>query len=466
MSQPEAYDTLVLGSGEAGKYLAWHLASTGQRVAVIERRYVGGSCPNVACLPSKNVIQSAKVAFYFRRSEEFGISKEGWKIDLAGVRARKRRMVDGLMQLQLGRYKSSGAELTMGQGRFVGPKTLEVALADGGARALCGERIIISTGTRATVEDVPGLRESRPLTHVEALELDRVPAHLLILGGGYVGLEFAQAMRRFGSRVTLIERNAHLAHREDPDVTAALHELCRDEGIDVCTRADVTRVEGMSGQAVQLHLVQDGAELALQGTDLLVASGRTPNTDGIGLELAGVAINEHGYIKVNARLETTASDVWAVGECAGSPAFTHVAFDDFRVVRDNLAGGNRVTTGRQVPYCLFTDPEFARIGLSEREAGERGISYRLARLPMAAVLRARTLSEERGFMKALIAADSDRILGFAAFGAEMGELLAAVQIVMSAGLPYTVLRDAVITHPTMSEGLGPLFSNVPALANG
>ena len=462
MPQLESYNTLVLGSGEAGKYLAWHLASQGKRVAVIERRYVGGSCPNIACLPSKNVIHSAKVAAYFRRSEEYGINKEGWKVDMAGVRERKRRMVDGLIQVQLGRYEATGTELVMGQGHFIGPKTLEVALSDGGVRTLHSERIILSTGTRATVKDVAGLRECRPMTHVEALELDYVPEHLLILGGGYVGLEFAQAMRRFGSRVTIIEHNDRLAHREDPDVTDALHELCQQEGIDVCTGAIVTRVEGESGQAVQLHAVQSGAEITLQGTDLLVASGRTPNTDAIGLDFAGVELTDHGYIKVNERLETTAPNVWAVGECAGSPAFTHVAFDDFRLVRDNLAGGNRVTTGRQVPYCLFTDPEFARVGLSEREAKERGVCYRLAKLPMAAVLRARTLSEERGFMKALIAAGTDQILGFAAFGAEMGELLAAVQIVMSAGLPYTVLRDAVITHPTMSEGFGPLFSNVSA----
>ena len=348
----------------------------------------------------------------------------------------------------------------MGAGRFVAPQTLEVSLNDGGTRTLRAERVVISTGSRATVEEIPGLRASRPLTHVEALELDRIPGHLLIIGGGYVGLEFAQAMRRFGSQVTIIERNETLAHREDADVTAALLDLCRHEGIEVCTGASITRVEGTSGDAVRLHTTRGDETLELAGTDLLVASGRTPNTDSIGLDLAGVETTAHGYIRVNERLETSAPHIWAVGECAGSPAFTHVAFDDFRIVRDNLAGGNHVTTGRQVPYCLFTDPEFARVGLSEREARERGIPYRLAKLPVAAILRARTLSEERGFMKALVAADSDRILGFAAFGPEMGELLAPVQIVMSAGLPYTVLRDAVIAHPTMSEAFGPLFANV------
>ena len=462
MSDSEHYDLLVLGSGEAGKYLAWHVASEGKRVAVIERRYIGGSCPNIACLPSKNIIHSARIASYFRRSEEFGIRKDGWTIDMAGVRERKRRMVDGLIEVQLGHYKRSGAELVAGQGRFIAPKTLEVALADGGSRILRGERIIISTGTHATVEGVPGLVESRPMTHVEALELDRVPERLLIVGGGYVGLEFAQAMRRFGSRVTLIERNARLAHREDADIVEALHELCRDEGIDVCTETSITRVRGISGQEVQLHTVRDGTETVLKGTHLLVAAGRTPNTDGIGLELAGVQTTARGYIQVNERLETTAPDVWAVGECAGSPQFTHVAFDDFRVVRDNLVGKGRTISGRQIPSCLFTDPEFARVGLSEREAREQGVGYRLAKLPMAAVLRARTLSEERGFMKALVAADSDRILGFAAFGADVGELMAAVQVVMGAGLPYTVLRDAVIAHPTMSEAFAPLFSKVSA----
>ena len=460
----ENYETVVLGSGEAGKYLAWHLAAAGQKVAVIERKYVGGSCPNVACLPSKNVIHSAKVADYFRRGAEFGIRTEGWRIDMAGVRERKRRMVDGLMQVQHGRYKATGAELVMGTGRFVAPKTLEVKLNDGGTRTLRAERVIISTGSRATVEGIPGLRASRPMTHVEALELDRVPGQLLIVGGGYIGLEFAQAMRRFGSQVTIIERNETLVHREDADVIDALDQLCKYEGIEVCTGTTINRVEGISGESARLHVTRGGVEIELTGTDLLVASGRTPNTDGIGLDVAGVGTDERGYIKVNARLETSAPDVWAVGECAGSPAFTHVAFDDFRVVRDNLAGGNHLTTGRQVPFCLFTDPELARVGLNEREAAAQGIRYRLAKLPTAAILRARTLSEERGFMKALIAADSDRILGFTAFGPEMGELLSAVQIVMSAGLPYTVLRDAVITHPTMSEAFGPLFTHVPTLS--
>jgi pyruvate/2-oxoglutarate dehydrogenase complex dihydrolipoamide dehydrogenase (E3) component len=458
---PEAYDAVVLGSGEAGKYLAWTLAKQGLRTVVIERKYVGGSCPNIACLPSKNVIHSAKVASYFWRSEEFGISKDNAQIHMPGVRDRKRKMVDGLVQMHLANYKASGAELLMGFGRFIAPKTIEVALAGGGTRVLRGDKVVISTGSRSSVDPIPGLAEASPLTHIEALELDHLPEHLLIIGGGYIGLELAQAMRRFGSRVTILERNARLVHREDPDVTDLLHDLYREEGIDVLTSARLTRVEGRSGESVKLHGVRDGSEIILEGTHLLVASGRTPNTEGIGLEVAGVEVTARGHVRVNERLETTAPGVWAVGDCAGSPHFTHIAFDDFRVVRDNLAGGHRVTTGRQVPFCMFTDPEFARIGLSETEAKARSIAYRLAKVPMAMVLRTRTLSETRGFLKALIDTESDRILGFTAIGVEAGELIAVVQVTMLGGLPYTVLRDAIFTHPTMPEGLIPLFSAVP-----
>ena len=271
-------------------------------------------------------------------------------------------------------------------------------------------------------------------------------------------------MRRFGCRVTIIEHNERLAHREDEDVSQALHELCGDEGIELVMSTQVTKVEGKSGQSVKLRMVQGRSERIVEGTHLLAATGRTPNTEGIGLEQAGVEVTDRGYIKVNERLETTAPDVWAVGECAGSPQFTHIAFDDFRVIRDNLAGGHRVTTGRQVPFCMFTDPELARIGLSETEAKAQGIAYRLAKVPMVAVLRTRTLSETRGFMKALIDTESDRILGFTVFGVDAGEIMASVQIAMIARLPYSALREAILTHPTLLEGLIPLFSSVPPIS--
>ncbi|MFO0956451.1 MAG: FAD-dependent oxidoreductase [Isosphaeraceae bacterium] len=457
MPHPEGYDVVVLGSGAAGKLLAWTLAARGKRLAVIERRYVGGACPNIACLPSKNVIHAAKVAAYVRRGAEFGVGGGDRKVDMAAVRDRKRAMVDGLVALHLEKYRESGAELVMGHGRFVAPKTLEVALIAGGARTFRGDTVVIDTGSRARLGDTPGLAEARPLTHVEALDLGHVPGHLVVLGGGYVGLELAQAFRRFGSRVTVVERNDALIHREDPDVREAIERLFRDEGIGVVTGAAVDRVEGKSGGSVRLR-TQRGT---IEGTDLLVAGGRTPNTDGIGLELAGVETDARGHVRVDERLRTTAEGVWAVGDCAGSPYFTHIGEDDFRVVLANLSGGDRVTTGRQVPFCLFTDPELARVGMSEREARERGVPYRLARIPMEAVLRARTLSETRGFLKALIEVGGDRILGFTAFGPEAGEVMAVVQVAMLAGLPYTALGDAVLAHPTMAEGIATLFSSVP-----
>jgi pyruvate/2-oxoglutarate dehydrogenase complex dihydrolipoamide dehydrogenase (E3) component len=462
----EEYDLVILGDGTGATLAAWTFAGRGKRVAVIERKYIGGSCPNIACLPSKNVLHSAKVASYFRRGEEFGIASDGFRINMSAVRNRKRAMVAHLNDVYRENFIQAGAEFILGTGRFVGPKTLEVTVPDGTTRRLRGEDVIVSTGTRATLGEIPGLVELRPLTHIEALELDRVPEHLIVIGGGYVGIELSQAMRRFGSKVTVIERNARLLHREDDDAAQALAELMKDEGVDSLLRARVVRVSGRTGESVAVTVEQDGKETILIGTHLLVAAGRTPNTENIGLELAGVAVTDHGYIKVNERLETTAPGVWAIGEVAGSPQFTHVSVDDFRVVRDNLTGGNRVTTGRLIPYTLFTDPELAHIGLSERQAKAQGIKYRLFKISMEQVLRAQTLAETRGFLKALVEINSDKILGFTAFAADGGEIMASVQTAMMAELPYTALRDAIWSHPTLVEGLIPLFSSAPSFSEG
>ena len=459
---PEEYDLVVLGSGAGGKLIAWTSAQKGQRVVVIERKYVGGSCPNIACLPSKNIIHSAKVASLFYRSEEFGIRKENVQINMAAVRERKRKMVNELVDLHLDNYKNSGAELVMGAGRFVAPKTIEVELNGGGTRTFHGKNVVINTGTRATLDRTPGLSEAKPLTHIEALELDHIPRHLLVLGAGYVGLELAQAFRRFGSEVTLLDRNSRVAHHEDEDFSQAMEEVFRGEGINLLTDTKITGVTGKSGERVSVLGTRHGVDVVCDGSHLLVAGGRTPNTSGIGLEKAGVELTERGHVKVNEQLQTTAADVWAVGDCAGSPHFTHISENDFAVVSDNIAGGHHVTTGRQVPFCMFTDPEFARIGLSETEARQRGVHYRLAKLPMAAVFRAMTISETHGFMKMLIDTGSDKILGFAMLGSAAGEVMTTVQVAMLAGLPYTALRDAVIAHPTMPEGLTLLLLAVPA----
>jgi len=460
-SPAEHYEALVIGSGEGGKYLAWHLARSGHRTAVVERRWIGGSCPNINCLPSKNEIWSAKVADLLRHAGQFGVAANSFSVDMAKVRQRKREMVDGLIAMHLDNYRASGAELVMGSAKFIAAKTVEVTLRDGGTRVLTGERIFLNLGTQATIPPVPGLAEAAPLTHIEALELGRLPEHLIVLGGGYVGLELAQAYRRFGSRVTIVEHGARLTAREDADVAESLTQILSEEGIEFVFSAEALEVHGRSGENISLKVRTPAGERIMEGGDILVATGRTPNTAGIGLETAGIACDARGYIKVNDRLETSAPDVWAIGECAGSPQFTHVSFDDFRIIRDNLAGGNRTTHNRLVPYCLYTDPPLARVGLNEVEAKRQGIDVRVAKLPMIAVLRTRTISETRGFMKALVARN-DRIAGFTMIGPDAGEVMAVVQAAMLAGSPYTLVREAIIAHPTMAEGLNALFSKVPA----
>jgi pyruvate/2-oxoglutarate dehydrogenase complex dihydrolipoamide dehydrogenase (E3) component len=461
MPQPERFEILVLGSGNGGMYLAWHMARSGRRTAVVERRWIGGSCPNINCLPSKNEIWSAKVADLVHHAARFGTMTGSAPIDMAKVRQRKRDMVKGEVAAVLQQYKSSGAELIMGTGSFVTPKTLEVRLNDGGTRMLMGDQVFLNIGTHAAIPNVSGLDAAGPLTNIEALELDYVPQHLIVLGGGYVGLEMAQALRRFGSRVTIIEHGPQVAGREDQDVADEIRRIFSEEGIDILVGAEVRRVQDRSGENVSLLVRTSSGERTVEGSDILVAAGRSPNTAGIGLDVAGVELDGRGYIKVNERLETSAPDVWAIGECAGSPQFTHVSFDDFRIIRDNLAGANRTTRDRLIPFCMFTDPPLARVGLSKGEAQRQGIEVRVAKLPMSAVLRTHTIDETQGFMKALVAARDDHILGFTMIGSEASEVVSVVQTAMLAGLPYTALRDAVLTHPTMAEGLGPLFSNVP-----
>jgi pyruvate/2-oxoglutarate dehydrogenase complex dihydrolipoamide dehydrogenase (E3) component len=347
----------------------------------------------------------------------------------------------------------------MGSARLVAPKTIVVSLNDGGTRLLSADKLFLNLGTQASIPSVPGLAQARPLTNIEALELDRLPAHLIVVGGGYVGLELAQAYRRFGSRVTIIEYGPHLAGREDADVSEEVRAILEAEGVEILLSAEIEQVEGRSGERIRATARTTDGTLTVEGTDILIAAGRRPNTMGIGLEESGIELTSQGYIRVNERLETTAPETWAIGECAGSPQFTHISFDDFRVIRDNLSGGHRTTAGRLVPYCMFIDPPLARVGMSEREANEAGVSIRIAKLPTRAILRTRTTSQSAGFLKVLVGND-DRIIGFAMIGSEAGEVMAVVQTAMIANLPYTALRDAILTHPTMAEGLNVLMSNV------
>jgi pyruvate/2-oxoglutarate dehydrogenase complex dihydrolipoamide dehydrogenase (E3) component len=461
MSQPERLEILVLGSGTGGKLVAWHMAQSGRRTAVVERRWIGGACVNVACMPSKNEISSAKVAHLARHAAEYGTVTNSVAVDMATVRRRKGEMVERQIAKHLQNYKASGAELLIGSGRFVAPKTLEVTLNDGGTRLMVADKVFLNVGTHAAIPNVPGLDAARPLTHVEALELDYLPAHLVVIGGGYVGLEMAQAYRRFGSDVKIIEPGRRLMSREDVDVSQEMQRILCEEGIKVLLEAELLQVRGQSGERVSLLVRTAAGEQNIDGTDILIAAGRVPNTAGIGLGEAGIRLDSRGYIRVNGRLETSAPGVWAIGECAGSPQFTHISEDDFRIIRDNLAGKNRSTRDRLVAYCMFTDPLLAHVGLSESEAKRQGISVRFAKLPMNSVLGAQATEQRQGFMKALISENDDRVLGFTMIGAEAGEVMAAVQTAMLAGLSYSTLADTAFAHPTMAEGLSLLFSNVP-----
>jgi pyruvate/2-oxoglutarate dehydrogenase complex dihydrolipoamide dehydrogenase (E3) component len=461
MPQSEQFEVLVVGSGTGGKLIAWHMAQSERRTAVVERRWVGGSCPNIACMPSKNEISSARTAHLARHGGQYGTVTGSVTVDMATVRRRKREMVERQIAQHMQLYRTSGAELIMGSGRFLAPKTLEVKLNDGGTRVLAADKVFLNVGTHAAIPNVPGLEEARPLTHVEALELDYLPEHLIVIGGGYSGLELAQAYRRFGGDVTIIESGPQLLAREDIDVSREMRRILSNEGIQILVEAELLQVRGRSGDKVTVTVRTPSGERHLDGSDILVAAGRIPNTGGIGLEEAGVELDGRGYIRVNGRLETSAPDVWAVGECAGSPQFTHISEDDFRIIRDNLAGGNRNTGDRLVPYSMFTDPPLARVGLSEGEAERQGVIVRVAKLPMDSVLGAQATDQRQGFMKALVGDSHDRILGFTMIGAAAGEVMAAVQTAILAGLSYSILADADFAHPTMAEGLSSLFSSVP-----
>lgn len=457
----ERFDALVFGGGKGGKTLAMDLARGGRRVAMVERGYVGGSCINVACIPTKTIIHSARLAAAVRHAAAHGIDVGEVLVDMAGVRQNKRAVVSAMIEANRASFVASGMDFILGEGKFIAPKTLEVRLNDGGTRRLTAEHVFLNTGTRAAMPDVPGLLEAKPLTHVEALELDRVPEHLLVLGGGFIGMELGQAFRRFGSRVTIVQHGPQIAPREDADVVAELMSLFRDEGIEVRLSAVATSVRGRSGQGIELRVRTPEGETTIHGSDLLVSTGRTPNTQGIGLEVAGVEVTERGYVRVNDRLETTAAGVWALGDVAGSPHFTHVSLDDYRIVRANLEGGRRSTKDRLIPSTVFLDPELGRVGWNKTEARKQGVEVRVARLPTAAIPRAQTIGQPRGFLEALIARDSDRILGFTMLGAEAGEVTSIVQTAMLGGLPYTALRDMIFSHPTLGEGLNLLFARVP-----
>ena len=459
MTQFETFDAIVIGTGQAGKPLASDLAEAGLRTAIVERDRVGGTCVVRGCTPTKTMWASARVAHLARRAADYGVEVGDIAVDMEAVRRRKRGIVDDWVAgSRRGLEEREGLELVFGDARFTGERELEVELADGGSRRLRAERVFVNTGARPAVPPVDGLEEVSFLDSTSVMELGEVPGHLLVLGGGFIGLEFAQMFRRFGAEVTVIERGPRLAEREDGDVSEALREIFEQDGIRVLTDAEARAAEPADGGGVVLRVDGADGEETLAGTHLLVAAGRRPNTDGLGLEDTGVATDGRGHVEVNGRLETTADGIWALGDVTGRPPFTHTSYDDYRIVRDNLLEGKDRTDGdRILTYTVFTDPQLGRVGMTEGEAREGGREVRVAKLPMRRVARAIEMDETRGFMKAVVDAGTDRILGAAVLGVEGGETAMALKVAMLGDLPYTALREAVLAHPTLAESLNNLF---------
>ncbi len=456
----EQYDAIIIGAGQGGDPLARAWASAGKKVALVERRFVGGTCVNTGCTPTKTLAASARVAYLARRAADFGVHDSGpVTVNMRAVRDRAQAVVKDFRQGTERSLLSKGVELIYGQATFTGPRTVSVTLNDGGGeRRLTADQVFINVGTRPAVPPVDGLGDVPFLDNESIEHLDAVPEHLLVLGGSYIALEFAQMFRRFGSRVTVIERADHLLSREDTDVSEAVADILREDGIKVFGGAKATHA-AKDGDGVTLTiLTSDGSAKTLTGSHLLVATGRVPNTDTLNLETAGVEADEHGFVKTNERLEATAAGVYVIGDCKGGPQFTHVSYDDFRVLCAHLLDGKDVTIkDRLVPYTVFTDPQLGRVGLSESEAKKAGYHIAVAKLPMTEVARAIETGETRGFMKAIVDADTGQILGCAILGVEGGEVMAVVQVAMLGKLPYTALRDGVFAHPTLAESLNNLF---------
>jgi len=459
MSQATKYDVIVIGTSQRGRFLPITFAKAGRKVALVERGALGGVCVNFGCTPTKTMVASARVAYLAKRGAEYGVRTGPVSVDLQAVRKRKQNMVEGARNYFESLVKPlAGLDLLRGEAHFIAPKTLEVSLADSGTREITAPLIVIDTGTRPKQLTIKGVESVSVLNSTTIMELDTLPKHLLIIGGGYIGLEFGQMFRRFGSEVTIVQHHPRLLMNEDEDVSDEVTKILREDGITVLTGTAPQQIQLLNGGRIQLTGRAPEGEKQVTGSHFLAAIGRVPNTEALTPEAGGIQLDKKGYIQVNERLETNVPGVYAMGDVKGGPAFTHVSYDDFRILRANLLEhGSAGTRDRVVPYTIFIDPQFGRVGMTENEARKQGRNIRVAKLPMNAVIRALETGETRGFMKALVDADTQRILGCAVLGLEGGEIMAIIQVAIMGKLPYTDLKDALFTHPTLAEGLNALF---------
>jgi pyruvate/2-oxoglutarate dehydrogenase complex dihydrolipoamide dehydrogenase (E3) component len=456
-STTEDFDAVIIGSGQGGNPLAEVLTAAGKKTAMIERRHAGGTCINTGCTPTKTMVASARVAYLARRAGDYGVGVGPVAIDMARVRERKRNIVLTSRHNREKRLANAHAEFIHGEASFTGPGKISIVLHDGGKRHLAARQIFINTGTHSALPAIEGIDTVPHLDNESVMELDRAPEHLLIIGGGYIGVEFSQMFRRFGSKVTVIQSGSQLLREEDPDVAAEVTKILREDGIEVLLNARTQKVAQANG-VIGLTVMVEGNAQTVEGTDLLVATGRTPNTHALNLAAAGIETDERGFIRANERLETTAPGVWVIGDVKGGPQFTHISYDDYRILKANLFdGGNRTVHDRMVPYTVFMDPQLGRIGMSETEAKKSGKKIRIARMPMTSVARALEMDETRGLMKAIVDAGTEEILGATVLGIEGGEVMTVIQIAMMGHLKYTALQSAVIAHPTLSESVNNLF---------
>jgi len=458
MSGSDHYQAIVIGSGQGGTPLCQALANAGLHTAIVERTHVGGTCVNEGCTPTKTMVASGRVAYLARRGADYGVHTGSIGIDMGRIRERKRTIVDSFRGGNERRIqKTANLDLIYGEASFTGPRSIQIRLRDGGERTLAADKFFINAGCRPGMPSLEGLKSVPYFDSTSIMELDAVPQHLLVIGGGYIGLEFGQLFCRLGSRVTIVQHGGHLLRGEDPDVTAEIFKILQQDGVEILL-SETAQSVAMAGERIELTVAMGDQRRVLSGSHLLLAAGRDPNSDTLNLAAAGVATDESGFIHVNAKLETNVEGIYALGDIKGGPAFTHISYDDFRILRTNLIEkGSASTDGRLVPYTVFIDPQLGRVGLTETEARAQNRKIRVAKMPMAYVARALEVDETRGFMKAIVDADTGQILGAAVLGIEGGEIMSMLQLAMMGKLPYTALYNAVFSHPNLSEALNNLF---------